>query len=209
MFRLIFLVIGYLFGCIQSAFILGKITDNIDIRKYGSGNAGTTNIIRVLGWRAGVITFLGDFTKAIIAIVLCKYLVQDYSIVIGLYTGLGVIIGHNWPFYMNFKGGKGIASTIGTMLAIDWRIGLLSAAIILLVIFITKYVSLGSIILAICIPILILIFYRTDANVVEVFVVSTMYTISALYRHRANIKRLLNGNESKIGQRSKNKVEEK
>lgn len=125
------LFIGYIFGCFQTGYIYGKC-HGIDIRQYGSGNAGTTNTLRVLGKKAGYITYLGDALKAIIAIVLVEHLVYGRFLVPSMsfqlllaYTGLGVAFGHNYPFYLKFKGGKGIAVTSGVMLALDLRIGLL------------------------------------------------------------------------------------
>lgn len=208
MFKLICLVLGYGFGCIQFAYILGKIANNIDIREFGSGNAGTTNVIRVMGWKAGVITFIGDFLKAVIAVLLCKYLFPEQAFFAGLYAGIGVIIGHNWPFYLKFKGGKGIAATIGTMLAVDPVVGLIAVLILAIVIIVTRYVSLGSILMTAAVPILFALFYKGHPQFLEIIALGLVITLFAFIRHRANIKRLLTGTESKIGQRSKKKVEE-
>ena len=144
------LFIGYIFGCFQTGYIYGKC-HGIDIRQYGSGNAGTTNTLRVLGKKAGYITYLGDALKAIIAILLVKYLVYGQWLVPSLsfqlllaYTGLGVALGHNYPFYLKFKGGKGIAVTSGVMLALDLRIGLIGIIGFLILFYATRYVSVGS-----------------------------------------------------------------
>lgn len=206
MFRLVSIGIGYLFGCIQTAYFLGKIANNIDIRNFGSGNAGTTNVIRVLGWKAGVITFLGDLLKAVIAVFVCRALFPDMSLLASLYAGIGVIMGHNWPFFLKFKGGKGIAATIGTILAVDLTIGLIVAAILVVTLLITRYVSLGALLLTASIPILFAIFYNGYANYFEIIGLGLLITIFAFIRHRANIKRLLSGTESKLGQRSRKKV---
>lgn len=208
MFRLLCLVIGYALGCIQTAFILGKIFSNIDIRQYGSGNAGTTNVVRVLGWKAGVITFIGDLIKAILAVTLCRLIFPDSPLLAALYGGLGVILGHNWPFYLGFKGGKGIASTIGTMLAIHPYIGLTCIAIMVLVIVVTRFVSLGSLLLALAIPVLIGLLYQGNQAMLEGIIIGLIFTVSAFVQHRANITRLLTGTESKLGQRSNKKVED-
>jgi glycerol-3-phosphate acyltransferase PlsY len=204
MFRIGCIIIGYLIGCFQTAYLVGKLGRHIDIREFGSGNAGTTNVIRVMGWKAGIITFIGDFFKAVIAVRLCMAIWSDSSAIAGLYAGSAVIIGHNWPVFLNFKGGKGIASTIGVLLALDFRIGLIAAGVLAITIFISRYVSLGSIVMAISIPVLFIIFSPHYENILlGVFLMS-----SALYRHRSNIKRLLSGAESKLGQRSTKKVEE-
>jgi len=104
---LVCLSVGYGFGCFSTGYVVGK-ANKIDIRKYGSGNAGTTNALRILGWKAGIITFLGDAIKALIPVLLVRYFLQgdSYGQLLSLYTGLGVVLGHNFPFWLNFKGGK-------------------------------------------------------------------------------------------------------
>lgn len=188
------LLIGYLIGCFQSAYIISRIKGRLDIRKYGSGNAGTTNVIRVMGWKAGIITFFMDVFKAAIGVLVC-YLIFD-DILMGYYAGVGVVIGHNWPVFLGFRGGKGIAATIGLLMAVDIKIGLIVIGIMAIVIFISRYVSLGSILMVISIPILMAIFY-TDRP--QYIVLGVILMIFALYNHRANIKRLLNGTENKLG----------
>lgn len=205
MYKLICLFLGYLFGCFQTSYILGKSTRKIDIRQYGSGNAGTTNTIRVLGWKLGVVTFCGDLFKAIIAVLICKYLFQDNSLMAALYAGFGVIVGHNWPFYLHFRGGKGIASTLGFLFAFDYRVGLICLLLIALTIMLTKYVSLGSIILAISLPIVVYFFHSNNPSLLEIMIITTLFTISALFKHRSNIKRLLSGTESKLKIKQKTK----
>lgn len=194
MFRVVCLLMGYLLGCFQTAFIVGKFNKNIDIRQYGSGNSGTTNAIRVLGWKLGAVTFFGDIAKAVIAVVIAWLLFDDP--LAGFYAGFGAIIGHNWPVFLKFKGGKGIASTIGVLLAVDFRIGLILMAILALTILLTKYVSLGSILMVVAIPILMLIFHRESW---EFIFLGLLLMTSALYRHKANIKRLLSRTENKLG----------
>jgi len=203
MSRLIGILIGYLFGCFQTAYIVGEIKQKIDIREYGSGNLGTTNAIRVLGWKFGAITFLGDFTKAVLAVVLTRLIFDDP--VAGFYAGVGAIVGHNWPVFLKFKGGKGIASTLGVAMAVNPIIGLILIALMAAVIFVFRYVSLGAIIMVIVFPILTFIFH---GEVMEYIILASVLMVFALYRHRANIKRLLSGTESKIGHK-KNIVEEK
>ncbi|NLK97039.1 glycerol-3-phosphate 1-O-acyltransferase PlsY [Defluviitalea saccharophila] len=205
MFRIICIVIGYLIGCFQTAYILGKTVKKIDIRQFGSGNAGTTNVIRVMGWKSGIITFIGDLLKGILAVVICKLIFPD-QVAAGLYAGAAAVAGHNWPVFLKFKGGKGIATTIGILLAFDYRIGIICAVIMAVVIFITRFVSLGSILMAISIPILFSIFWKTNY---ELMILGVFLMGSALLRHRTNIERLLSGKESKLGQRSNKKVEEK
>ena len=116
--RLICLAIGYAFGLIQTGYLYGK-SQNVDIRKMGSGNAGATNALRTLGWKAGAITFFGDAFKCIFAIILTCVIFRnsqrDILMVLSMYTGMGAVLGHNYPFYMHFKGGKGIATSLGIL----------------------------------------------------------------------------------------------
>ena len=147
-----------------------------------------------MGWKAGVITFLGDFCKAIVAVLLCKFILGDT--LYGFYAGIGVVVGHNWPVFLQFKGGKGIAATVGVLFAIDPKIGLIIVVIMATIIGISRYVSLGSVIMAISIPILMSFFYISK---VEYIILGIVLMIFALYRHRANIKRLLSGTENKLG----------
>ena len=204
---LICLIIGYVFGCFQTGYIYGRC-HGIDIRKYGSGNAGTTNTLRVLGKKAGYITYLGDAFKAIFAILLVKYIVygtiltpfMDFHLLLA-YTGFGVALGHNYPFYLNFKGGKGIATTSGVMLALDLRIGLVGIIGFFIIFFATRYVSVGSLYMSMVFPICVLIFYPGEWHL---FAVSVVFWLMAWMRHRENIKRLLNGTENRFTKKKKN-----
>ena len=203
MFRLISICIGYLLGCFQTAFIIGKLKQNIDIREYGSGNSGTTNAIRVLGWKLGALTFIVDILKAVLAVILSSNLLNDP--LAGFYAGVGVILGHNWPVFLKFKGGKGIASTIGVMLAVDYRIGLIMIAVLAIVLVISKYVSLGSILMVIAIPIFLTVWYPEQK---EWIIIGIFLMLLALFQHKTNISRLLTGTENKIGHK-KNLVAKK
>ncbi len=198
---LVCLIIGYGFGCFSTAYVIGKI-NKIDIRNYGSGNAGTTNALRTLGWKAGFLTFLGDAIKAILPVLLVRFLIQDdsYGQLLPLYAGLGVVLGHNFPFWLNFKGGKGIAATGGVMFAFDWRLGLAAFIIFLIAVAVTRYVSLGSLLISVLFPVWIVIIYTGNLHML---IVSLIFTISAFIKHRSNIKRLFSGTENKIGQKIK------
>ncbi|PKM66277.1 MAG: acyl-phosphate glycerol 3-phosphate acyltransferase [Firmicutes bacterium HGW-Firmicutes-2] len=191
---LISIIMGYFLGCFQTAYIVAKRTKHIDIRDHGSGNSGTTNAIRVLGWKLGMLTFVGDILKAVLAVVIARTLFD--SQLAGLYAGAGVIIGHNWPFVLNFKGGKGIASTLGMLLAFDWRIGLVAWAVASLAIYLTRYVSLGSILLVTIMPIGVFILYPGGT---QELIITSILAIVAIYRHKANIGRLIRGEENKLG----------
>lgn len=202
MYRVICIVIGYFIGCIQSAYMVGKFMGNIDIRKYGSGNAGSTNVLRVMGKKAAIFTFLGDILKPLLAILICRLIFKDENrISIVLYSGLGVIIGHIWPIFLKFKGGKGVASAVSLIYfgLLDLRITLIIVTIWIVSVGITKYVSLGSVLFSISIPILTYIFgYST-----EQVAIGAIIMILIVYKHMPNIARILNRTESKIGSKSK------
>lgn len=199
---LISMIVGYACGCFQTAYIIGRI-NHIDIREHGSGNAGTTNTLRTLGKKAAVLTFIGDALKGMVGVFIARYifapLVPDFSSeLLCLLTGFYVVLGHNFPCYLKFKGGKGIATTAAVTMAFDWRFGLISFVLFASISLISKYVSLGSLIMALSFPINILIFYPGEF---KLFFAASLFTILAFARHQANIKRLLNGTENKLGQK--------
>ena len=209
--RLLCIVIGYFFGLIQTGYIYGRL-NNIDIREYGSGNLGTTNALRVLGKKAGVITYIGDCLKAIIAGLVVRLIFgesHEYMIkVLILYAGLGTVLGHNFPFYLNFKGGKGIAATSGMILSFDLRLALLGFITFTSVGLISKYVSLASLSLMVGFLIELIIVgqilgYNVDPIYLkEIYALGAILTGLAFYKHKDNIKRLLNGTENKFGKKT-------
>ena len=200
MFRLIAIIIGYALGNIQTSYLFGKYFKNTDIREHGSGNAGTTNTIRIFGFSVGVVVFLVDVLKAVVAFLLCMYLFGgsyfggQNGILPGMYAGVGVVLGHNFPIFMGFKGGKGIASTIGVMLCTDWRIIIIQATLALVCVATTRMISVLSLAITLTFPILLFIFgYDT-----EVVLISAFMGALAWFMHRGNIQRILAGNERKI-----------
>ena len=205
--RIASLIIGYLFGIIQTAYIYGKM-NGIDIREHGSGNAGTTNALRVLGKKAGAIVFVGDFLKCFIAIHLVQIIFRnsasDILPLVGLYGAAGCILGHNFPVQLNFRGGKGIACTAGLLAAFDVRIGVIALITFLVIVIVTRYVSLGSIIIVTEFALFTIIFgqmgfyHMTQKPLIEMYVLAAFLAVMAIYRHRANIVRLFNGTESKV-----------
>lgn len=208
--RIICLAIGYLFGLIQTAYIYGRM-NGIDIREHGSGNAGTTNALRVLGKKAGVIVLLGDVAKTVLAVLAVRLIFRntygDMLPLLGIYAAAGAILGHNFPVNLGFKGGKGIACTAGLILTLGPIVTILEAATFLLIVIITRYVSLGSIVVVIELVILLAVlgqngyYGMSQAHLTEFYIVAVLLACMAIYRHRANIKRLLNGTESKIFQK--------
>ena len=194
--RVIALGIGYLFGLFQTGYLYGK-SQGIDIRSEGSGNAGTTNSLRVLGIKAGLITFAGDLCKAILAVLLVKVLFRnaypDAVKILELYAGFGAVLGHNFPFYLKFKGGKGIAAMLGMMLGV-FPFPALAVYIIAIAILLTGYVSVTSLVLSVLIPVSLHIWNYPR----EVVILTSALAVLAFIQHRANIKRLLNGTESRF-----------
>ena len=205
--RLVCLAVGYLFGIFQTGYIYGRV-HGIDIRKYGSGNSGSTNALRVMGKKAGLTVFLGDFLKTVIPCMAVRFVFKDqpdYAYVYMLYIGLGVILGHNYPFYLHFKGGKGIAATAGIILSIDWRLTVLCLAVFVLIVAVTRYVSLGSLVVSAILLAWNIYMGRCGAyglssvSSIEYGAVTAVIAAMAFWRHRANIVRLIHGNENKIG----------
>ena len=209
--RLICIAIGYVFGLFQTGYIYGKIK-HIDIREHGSGNAGATNTLRTLGWKAALITFLGDCLKCVLAILLVKLLFRNGQVpvsLLGMYAGLGAVLGHDYPFYLNFKGGKGIASTGGIILAMNPIMVIISLALFGTIVGVTKYVSLGSIVLMVSFVIQVIVYGQmggfgiAGAPLYELYGIAIFLMLLAIIRHRQNIVRLINGTENKIGQKEK------
>ncbi len=215
--RLISLAVGYVFGLFQTAFFYGK-AHGIDIREHGSGNSGTTNALRVLGKKAGLIVLLGDCLKAMIAIFLIRAIFgsihPEMKWLLALYTGAGVILGHNYPFYMNFKGGKGIAATGGMVLAFHPYFIPVGVVLFFGAFFITHYVSLGSLLVYAGFMIQMVICGQLgvlgdlpQALLNEMYIITAFLTFLAYWKHRENIKRLIHGNERKTYLTKKNKVD--
>lgn len=204
--RLICLAIGYGFGVLQTGYLYGK-AHGIDIRDHGSGNAGTTNALRTLGKKAGLITFLGDVFKCVFAVLLVWALFHkshaDVMPLLKLYTGAGVVLGHNFPFYMKFRGGKGIAATAGMLLSFDWYIVGFALVTFLVAFLLTNYVSLGSLLVYAGFMIELIVmgqmgYFGVEQSVLcEMYGIAAVLTIMAFYKHRSNIGRLLHGTENK------------
>lgn len=207
--RIICLAVGYLCGLLQTGYIYGRM-HGMDIRQHGSGNSGATNTLRVLGKKAGLVVFLGDALKALIPCLAARLIfgsrpeTAGMAYLYALYLGFGVILGHNFPFYMDFKGGKGVAATAGLLASLDWRLTLACAVVFLVSVLLTHYVSLGSILVAVTFFLVnTWLVYRGDYGLnrealPEFLVLLAAISLMAIWRHKANIKRLLAGNENKI-----------
>lgn len=206
MLRLAALLIGYVFGLFQTAYIYGKM-HGIDIRNHGSGNAGTTNTLRVLGTKAGLIVFAGDVIKCMLAILAVRLLFgkshSEISYLLEMYAGAGAILGHNFPFYLNFKGGKGIAATAGIIFSFHPYLIPVAVILFFAAFLTTHYVSLGSLLVyaGFMTEIVILgqngTFGMSQGALTEMYIVAAFLTVMAYWKHRENIKRLLKGEERK------------
>ena len=216
--RIICLAVGYLCGLFQTAYIYGR-TKGIDIREKGSGNAGTTNTLRTFGVKAGVLVLFGDILKCAIACLAARFIIEpdlapDINYLLVLYAAAGAILGHNFPFYMNFRGGKGIAATAGLIICFHWSFFIMGVIVFFGTFFTTHYVSLGSLLVYAGFIIQIIIegqtgvFGMSQAALNEMYIVSAILAVMAYYKHRENIKRLLKGQERKTYLKKKEEKQE-
>ena len=206
--RLISILIGYVFGLFQTSYIIGKM-HKTDIREHGSGNAGTTNALRTFGKKAGAITLLGDCLKCVLAIVVVRLIFAgretEMMPLLCIYAAAGCILGHNFPITLGFRGGKGIAASVGFLIAFDWRMFVICAVVFFALFFTTHYVSLCSLTSYLTALIAMIVIGETGGygmdrmHTTEMYLVMTTLTVLAFWRHRANIIRLIHGNENKVG----------
>lgn len=205
-------IISYLLGSCNFGVIISKSLKKEDIRESGSGNAGTTNMMRTYGKTLGILTIIGDIAKVFVAIWLAFKIMSveetkmifdrisdNPQYVLKSFAGLFAVAGHIFPCFFKFKGGKGVATSGGMVIMIDWRIALILFAIFVLTILITRYVSLGSIIMAVLYPVFMGLFHK-DAGLV---IISLVFTLIVVTAHRENIKKLINHTENKIGSKNK------
>lgn len=215
--RAICMLIGAFFGMFQTAYFYGK-AHGIDIREHGSGNSGTTNALRVLGTKAGLIVFAGDTLKCMIAVWIVRLIFghtyADIIYLLCLYTGAGAILGHNYPFYMNFKGGKGIAVTAGLVLSFHPYFIITGVVLFFGIFLTTHFVSLGSLLVYTGLLIQLIISGQlglfagmTQGQLIEMYIVFICMTAMAFWKHRENIKRLATGTERKTYLIKKNEVD--
>ncbi|MGN0531996.1 MAG: glycerol-3-phosphate 1-O-acyltransferase PlsY [Eubacterium sp.] len=205
--------ISYLLGSLNFGIIISKRIQHDDVRTHGSGNAGTTNMMRNYGKIWGILTIIGDMAKVGVAIAiayliinLSNQIVSVYAVfgtnsdtIIKSFAGIFCVMGHIFPCFFNFKGGKGVATCGGMCFIIDWRIALILLAMFAVTVIFTKYVSLGSIIMAIFFPVFMYVFHRS----VAIAIIALVFSVIVIIAHRENIKRLINHTESKIGSNKK------
>ena len=216
--RVLAVAIGYAFGIFQTGYIYGKM-HGVDIRKHGSGNTGATNTLRTFGWRGGLITFVGDCMKTILAITVATVLLNEYFyddlLILQIYAGLGSVLGHNFPFYLGFKGGKGIACTIGVALAVCPATIPVCLTIFFLCFALSQYVSLGSILMSLVFIIQVWvynvygIFGLSGVEATEFNVLAFILGAMAIIRHKDNLIRLFKGTENKLSKKPEIQEEKK
>ena len=194
-------IVSYLIGSINSSILISKAVMGKDIRESGSGNAGATNMLRTMGKKYAIITLIIDILKGVVALLLAKLAIRLGAYAVSTYiAGVAVVIGHNFPVFFGFKGGKGVATSLGVILLLDWKIGLITLIIALAIMAVSKYVSLGSIMAALVFVIIqMVVMIVTDNFDITRFLCVLILGGLLIIRHRANIVRLLNGTENKLG----------
>jgi glycerol-3-phosphate acyltransferase PlsY len=198
-------VIAYLIGSINFSVIISKKMAGFDVREKGSGNAGTTNMLRSVGKRAALITLICDILKGVVAILVALIMGKiiknvDKALLIQI-AGILVILGHTFPVFFEFKGGKGVATSLGVLIMTNWQIGLICLVFALVIMAVTRMVSMGSIAAAILFPVLTLFIHTNfivEASGIKYFVYSLILAALVIFNHRENIKRIVSGTENKL-----------
>lgn len=187
------LLIGYLFGSFQTSYILSTSIKGKDIRTLGSKNAGTSNMVQTFGWKLGALTLLGDVLKIIIPLIIAKHYFNMGPLPVFL-MGVSGVLGHNFPFYLKFRGGKGTATTLGMLLIFDYKVFLVFLAVLIMVAIISDYIALASLVSVTTIPLTLYLLHNS------LYIISASAVLSAVcvYVHRSNIKNILSKRENKI-----------
>ena len=203
-FNVITAVIAYLIGSVNFSVILSKKMAGFDVREKGSGNAGTTNMLRSVGKKAAALTLICDILKGVVAILIAMFIgwafkVENQSLLVQI-AGIAVVLGHTFPIFFGFKGGKGVATSLGILIMSNWQIGLICLVFGVLLIALTRMVSVGSCAAAVLFPVLTL--FITDNYIVSqgsgYLIYSIILAVIVLFNHRSNIKRIMTGKENKI-----------
>ncbi|MGI6567313.1 MAG: glycerol-3-phosphate 1-O-acyltransferase PlsY [Firmicutes bacterium] len=203
MFRsILVIIISYLVGSIPFGLIIGRLWAKIDVREYGSGNIGTSNVLRTVGPWAAITVFALDVAKGAAAVYLATLAGADY---VRILAGVAAIVGHNWPIYLRFRGGKGIATSLGVVITLTPVVALMLLGLWIIIVGITRYISLASLAVAFLFPLFLIVFDAPWTYVLAGVLISAF----AFHRHRDNIKRLLGGTEHKIGQKANKKADPK
>lgn len=189
--------LGYILGSVNSSLVVSKF-HKIDIRKHGSGNAGVTNTLRVLGKTAAILVLFGDILKGLISCVIGYYIAGEMG---PIFAGISSVAGHNWPLFFKFKGGKGVLTSFAVITYVDWKIALLLLCTFIIIVAITRYVSLGSIVGGATLIVLAIAFKRD----IQFIVFAVILGLLIIIKHHSNIKRLINKTESKLGEKTRDK----
>ena len=187
------IVIGYALGNISTGLLISKLANGIDIRKAGSGNAGATNVLRTLGWMPSLMTFLGDAVKGLLAALIGLWLAGHTGAMLG---GLAAIVGHNWPAAFGFKGGKGISTSFGVILVVQPVCALVLLAVMIVAVYLTHTVSIGTI--AASVAYIVLNLFMTLTSDLPTFIFAMVVSLLALFQHRGNMSRLLKHRENSL-----------
>ncbi len=195
-------IIAYLLGSISFSVIFSKKIGGFDVRTKGSGNAGSTNVLRTVGKKAAVLTLLCDCLKGVVAVLVAVIAGNiaksvDSALLVQL-AGIFAVVGHSFPIFFKFKGGKGVATSLGVILIINWRIGLICLVFALLLMILTKFVSLGSVAAAILFPVLTIFIHSNYIVSGNYIIFGIILALFVIYNHRSNINRLLEGKENKL-----------
>ena len=196
--NLLILFLGYLFGSFPSGYLAGRIAKGIDIRSLGSGSTGATNVLRHIGKRAAITVFLLDLFKGVLSILLAKYFLLNDSWQVAI--GLSTLIGHIWPIWLNWKGGKAVATGLGIFLGLSWQVGLATLGIFIIMITLFRIVSLASVSAALALPLIMFLSFSTSNFSLPFLIISLLAMMLVIWRHRENIVRLIKGKEPRIGQ---------
>ncbi|MBU8907229.1 glycerol-3-phosphate 1-O-acyltransferase PlsY [Desertibacillus haloalkaliphilus] len=195
-------ILAYLLGSISFSYLIAKKIKKVDIRKHGSGNAGATNTLRVLGVGPAIAVLALDVIKGIVSVAIAGALAGPGWVPV--LAGLAAILGHNWPIYYGFRGGKGVATTIGVLASLVFFPALFAGIIAIASIFITRMVSLGSLLFVIGTPVFTIVFLTYYGYPIAYFYLACIVAVLSVWRHRSNIVRLLKGTESRIGKTGSN-----
>lgn len=199
-------VIAYLLGSISFSVIISKKMAGFDVREKGSGNAGSTNVLRTVGKKAAVLTLICDVLKGVVAVLIATLVGKiwkdlDGALLVQL-AGIFVIIGHTFPIFFKFKGGKGVATSLGVLLITNWQIGLICLVFALVLMVLTQMVSVGSIGAAILYPVLTIFITQNYIVTGNYIISSIIIAVLVVFNHRSNVKRLLSGTENRINLKS-------
>ena len=196
--NLLILFLGYLFGSFPSGYLAGRIAKGIDIRSLGSGSTGATNVLRHIGKRAAITVFLLDVFKGTLSILLAKYFLLNDSWQVAI--GLSTLIGHIWPVWLNWRGGKAVATGLGIFLGLSWQVGISTLGVFIIMIALFRIVSLASVSAALSLPLIMFLSFKTSSISLPFLVISLLAMTLVVWRHRENLVRLMKGKEPRIGQ---------